>query len=246
MPGPRVGGVAALLLCATSACAVSDRDALRHIVQDQCLPHWRAHQGAAPCERLVVPAPPHEREGYAVLADRKGGAHFLLIPTATISGVESPELQAPAAPNFFEDAWRARDLLATRVGHAVDRAATGLALNPRHARSQDQLHTHIECLSPNFAAAVGAAAPAIGVTWGTIEIGGSRYLAMRAAGEDLGANPIASLAAQRPEAAAEMADYSFVIAGMRFAGAPGFVVLARNGPAGELSLDSTCALATLK
>ncbi|HEX3847042.1 MAG TPA: CDP-diacylglycerol diphosphatase [Steroidobacteraceae bacterium] len=243
--GP-VGGIAVLLLCAASACAGPDRDALRRIVQDQCLPHWRSQRAAAPCLRVVVPDPPHQREGYAVLADRKGGAHFLLIPTATIAGVESPELRDPAAPNFFEDAWRARALLAVRIGHGVDRAATGLALNPRHARSQDQLHIHIECLRPDFAASLGAAARDIGGTWAPVEVGGSRYLAIRAAGEELRDNPIASLAAQRPETAADMADYSFVVAGMRFAGAPGFIVLAGNGPAGELSLDPTCALATLK
>ena len=59
---------------------------------------------------LFGPAP--ERQRYALLADRKGGAHFLLIPIRSISDIESPELEEPGAPNHFAAAWQARDRLA--------------------------------------------------------------------------------------------------------------------------------------
>src|ERR1700733_870534 len=72
-------------------CSAANRDALRHIVQDQCAVHWLQRHDAHPCERVYLPDAPRERDGYAVLHDIKGGAHFLLIPTRTITGLESAE-----------------------------------------------------------------------------------------------------------------------------------------------------------
>src|SRR5579864_4609951 len=82
--------VAFALLAAAAALGAltvrsADRDALRHIVQDQCVPHWRSLHDPAPCTRIESP-------DFAVLADRKGGAHFLLIATQTLRGIEDPQL----------------------------------------------------------------------------------------------------------------------------------------------------------
>jgi CDP-diacylglycerol diphosphatase len=116
-----------------------NRNALRQIVQEQCLVHWLEQHDPAPCDRVQA--------AYAVLADRKGGAHFLLIPTQKIAGIESAELQSAGTPNYLSAAWRARDRLAAAAGHAIPRGAVGLAVNPPHARTQDQFHIHIECLN---------------------------------------------------------------------------------------------------
>ena len=75
-----------------------------------------------------------------MLADRKGGAHFLLIPTQTMAGIESNELLDPDSPNYFAEAWHARDLITRFVGHPVPRTAIGLAVNTAHSRGQDQFH----------------------------------------------------------------------------------------------------------
>jgi hypothetical protein len=42
-----------------------------------------------------------------------------------------------------------------------------------------------------------------------------------------------------------LGDYTLVVAGMSYAGGPGFVLLAGNGPAGELLLDPACAVGAL-
>ena len=110
---------AALALLAAPASA--NRNALREIVQDQCAAHWLQRHSAAPCERIFLIDWAHFRDGFAVLADRKGGAHFLLIPTRTLAGMESPELFQPGTPNYFEAAWAARDLVAAVVGHGIPR-----------------------------------------------------------------------------------------------------------------------------
>jgi CDP-diacylglycerol pyrophosphatase len=236
-----LGGYACL-----AAAPAGNRDALRRIVQDQCAVHWQQAHIATPCARIYLPGAPLEREGFAILPDRRGGAHFLLIPTESIAGMESAELLEPGAPNYFAAAWAARDLLSPVVGHSIRRGAIGMALNPRHARSQDQLHIHIECVRADIARALLTAAPRITDTWSPIGIGGWSYQAMRAMGEELGAaNPFTLLAAKLPGAKAAMGDYTLVVAGMDFKEGPGFILLAANGPAGELLLDSGCAIAAI-
>jgi CDP-diacylglycerol pyrophosphatase len=218
-----------------SAAYGANRDALRQIVQEQCAVHWSEQHSAAPCERVG--------DGFAVLADRKGGAHFLLIPTKTIVGMESPELLEAGTPNYFAAAFQARDKLASVVGHGIGRSAIGLAVNPRRARSQDQFHIHIECIRADIAAALRAAAPRITAAWTPIDIAGVPYQALRIMGEELGASdPIELLADKLPAARSAMGDYTLIVAGMDFREGPGFVVLAGTASAGELLLDSTCAV----
>jgi CDP-diacylglycerol pyrophosphatase len=242
-----------LLICVATALALislhamsANRDALRQIAQEQCLVHWLGAHSPAPCERLYLPDPPSPNGGYAVLADRKGGAHFLLIPTQTIGGIESPEALEPKAPNYFAAAWQARDRVAASVGHAVARTAIGLAVNPKSARSQDQLHIHVECLRADVAEALQANAGNITGRWSSVRIGLWHYDALRVSGDELGqSNPIVLLAGHLAAGPASMENYTLIVAGMQFADGPGFAVLAGTGlvPAGELLLDSNCVLA---
>jgi CDP-diacylglycerol pyrophosphatase len=234
----------ALLACAAAAAVWADpppapavRDRLRFIVQEQCVPHWRAAHDPAPCVDVET--------GFAVLADRKGGAHFLLIPTQTIRGVESPEARAPGTPNFFDAAWQSRAVLAGVVGHAVPRAAVGLAVNHIGARSQDQLHIHISCVREGVAHELQAHAEALSPRWSELEIEGTRYQARRIMGERPGAaNPFELVADTLPGAAGSMERFTLLLSGMDFAAGPGFVLLAGSGvPGAELMLDPQCVLA---
>lgn len=241
-------GLTALALALASAFAApascaADRDALRRIVEEQCLVHWREQRSPAPCEEIDVEDGAHPQAGYAILADRKGGAHFLLIPTSTITGIESPALLAPDALNYFDDAWQARERLARVVGHEVPRDKIGLAVNPLHARSQDQLHIHIECLRPDVLAALSRAK--LTESWSPIDLGGTSYTARTIAGENLKrANPFRLLAADMPQPGKTVGDYTLVVAGTGSTSEPGFIVLASTTAAGELLLDSTCAAAS--
>jgi CDP-diacylglycerol pyrophosphatase len=234
-----------------SMARAQDRDALLHIVQNQCLPHWRETQQPAPCERLAP--------DYAVLADRKGGAHFLLIPTQTLSGIEEPKLLQPATPNYFAAAWASRDVLNSVMGHALRREAVGLTINSALARGQDQLHIHIECLKPHLYQALQAAAASVSDHWAPLPFEDSPFLALRIRGQDLAAaNPITLLANSVPAARQDMAAYTIIVAGARFKDGPGFIVLAGRTPTraavmlgervpgevapGETLLDSSCAI----
>lgn len=223
---------------------VSGPDALRRIVQEQCMENWAQHHLPAPCERIVLPDLKTGRSGYAILADRKGGAHYLLIPTQTMSGLDSSELLDPDTPNFFAEAWHARDLLNAFVGHDVPRTAVGLAVNTAHSRTQNQFHIHIECLRADVADSLKQSAERATDTWAPMLVAGSTYEAMRIMGSGLdGANPFELVAGLNPEVRHHIGDYTVVVAGMLFTSGPGFIVLTGTGPTGELLLDGGCSIA---
>ncbi len=99
-------------------------------------------------KRSLWRIPAGTASGYALLADPDGGAHYLLIPTQTMTGTDSTELLDPNLPNYFAEAWHARDLLSKYVGHAVPGTDVGIAVGTAATRRQHQFHVHIECLRP--------------------------------------------------------------------------------------------------
>jgi CDP-diacylglycerol pyrophosphatase len=220
------------------------RDALRLIVQGQCVVNWSQKKDPAPCERVVLSNARSGDSGYAVLADRKGGAHYLLIPVQTMAGVDAGELLDPDAPNYFAEAWHSRDLLAKFVGHDVPGTLVGLAINKRQARSQDQFHIHIECLRQDVVDSLRTVADRLSEAWSPVTIAGSGYDALRLSGDSLdGANPFELLANLKPDARHHMGDYTLVVAGAQFTTGRGFIVLSGTGQTGELLLDAGCTAA---
>jgi CDP-diacylglycerol pyrophosphatase len=239
-----VACLALAILASTGVAACADRDRLRTIVQQECLPHWLAAKSAAPCVSVHLEANDPSAAGFAVLADRKGGAHYLLIPTRAISGIESPDARSASGPNYFNAAWEARGVLNAAARRELRRTEIGLAVNSVHSRSQDQLHVHIECLGKPLYEALGASAGRIGSQWSGIQVLGWQYQALRVMGTELGAhNPFLLLADSLPGAQQSMGDYTLLVAGMDFSDGPGFVVLAgRAIPGAEKLLDANCAV----
>jgi CDP-diacylglycerol pyrophosphatase len=220
------------------------RSMIRQIVQDQCVLDWQEHQKPAPCERVFLADMKNAGSGYAVLAAPGGGAHYLLIPTRTMAGIDSSELLDPDAPNYFAEAWHARGLLGSFVGHDVPRSMVGLATGIAVSRAQDQFHVNIECLQQEVFNALRASADNIVDAWSPVAIMGSTYQARRILGDGLDAsNLFELLATLSPDARHHMGNYTLVVAGTQFKSGPGFVVLAGTGPSGEILLDSTCAVA---
>jgi CDP-diacylglycerol pyrophosphatase len=94
--------------------------------------------------------------GEAILKDRCGATHYLLIPTERRAGIESPELLRDDEPDYFADAWAARDRVIAASGRSDVRIdEIGLAINSRWGRSQDQLHIHIDFVNPKVRDAIG-------------------------------------------------------------------------------------------
>ena len=220
------------------------RGALRQIVQTQCVLNWKQHHNPAPCERVTLYDQNASDVGYAILQDPAGGAHYLLVPTQTMAGLESGELLDRDAPNYFAEAWRAHDLLAKAIGRAVPRTDIGLVVNTERTRAYDQFHIHIECLRHDVADGLRADAPRIADTWAPLMVGGTTFQAMRIASDSLdGSNLYELLAALKPGVSQRLRDYTLIAVGAQFVTGPGFILLTGTGPTGEILLDSTCEAA---
>jgi CDP-diacylglycerol pyrophosphatase len=229
--------------------ARADRLTLWNIVHGQCAVHAEAGQGPAPCERIDLAH--GDDQGVALLKDRVGIAQFLAIPTRRVTGIEDPFVLDPAAPNYFAFAWGARDALAARLGRALPREDVSIAINSSFARSQDQLHLHLDCLDPEVAATLAGNLDSLDDVWRPMAepLKGRVYWARRVLSDDLAdVRPLVLLADGAPDAKAHMADESLIAIGATFAGKPGFALLAdraeltQGGHAEDLQ-DHDCAVA---
>ena len=228
----------------------ADPDALWKIVHDRCVPDQRLNNDPAPCTAVSLAG--GEAQGHAILKDIRGATQFLLIPTGRVAGIESPDILAADAPNYFAAAWAARPAMEAVLHHPLPRDDVGLAVNSPHARSQEQLHIHIDCLRADVVAALHADAAAVGTNWAALPtpLAGHPYRARwLAEAELLSANPFKLLAAD--VGAAAMPRQTLVVAGAVSAdGQPGFVLLADHTDAatgdragGEELQDHDCAVA---
>jgi CDP-diacylglycerol pyrophosphatase len=237
--------IAWLLIPAAQA---ADPSALWNITNEKCVPHMRESNDPAPCSIADLAA------GYVVLKDLIGASQFLLIPTARIGGIESPEILVPDAPNYWDQAWRARVLTEQRLGKALPRETLSLAVNSLYRRTQNQLHIHIDCVRRDVRDALVANREAISESWRTFPVAltGQRWRAYRVDGQDPGTvNPFRLLAEGNPDAAAEMGKHTLAVVGMTWRdNVPGFAVLdgvvdlaAGNAGSAEDLQDHDCALA---
>jgi CDP-diacylglycerol pyrophosphatase len=241
--------IATLTLIGLPHHAAADANALWHIVGEQCVPDQKANNVPRPCAEVDLTG------GYAVLKDIVGNTQYLLIPTTRVSGIESPEILAPKAPNYWDAAWHARHFVEELARHQLPRDAVGLAINSISGRTQNQLHIHVDCMRLDVTAALRAHAGAIGTTWSKFPepLVGHDYMAMRIDQPELGAtNPFALLADGLSGARADMGHYTLVVVGSNVQGKDGFVVLAGhatpatgNWGAGEQLQDHACAAATV-
>lgn len=237
----------ALLLAAAAVTGVNaaNPSALWDIVHGRCVPDQMQHHDPKPCAAVNLAG------GYALLKDLVGNTQFLLIPTARVTGIEDKAILAPRAPNYFAEAWGARHAVEKRAGHALPREDFALAINSIYGRTQNQLHIHIDCIRPSVRAALARYAAEIGPHWSRfpVALSGHTYRALRIARAHLGRiNPFALLARHVPPA--DMRLHTLVLAGDRFDGRPGFVLLdgtadlaTGNRGSGEELEDHSCAVA---
>jgi CDP-diacylglycerol pyrophosphatase len=232
-----------------AAPAHADPNALWRIVHGACVPHFEAGEGPKPCERVDLEG--GVDQGVAILKDLVGPAQMLAIPTRRITGIEDPQMLAPNAPPVFAVAWAAKSLVEARLGRALSREAVGLAINSKWARSQDQLHVHVDCMAIPVMKALADYVSALDAQWRamTVPLQGRVYFARRVDSADL-ANvaPLKLLADGVDGARANMGAYSLAAVGAVFDGKPGFVLLADHfsleagGHAEDLE-DHECAIA---
>ena len=204
-------GALLALLASGSAARAANPDALWNIVGGKCVPDQKAHGDPKPCISVDLAG------GSAVLKDIEGIAQLLLIPTAKVGGMESPEILAPNAPNYFAAAWAARTDMDSYLGQAVPPEYVSLAINSQMARSQNQLHIHVDCMTSEVIGALHDHASEVTQTWAPfpVKLAGHTYMARRLDEAALATtNPFRLLADGVPGAAAGMAKQTLVLAGL--------------------------------
>lgn len=183
-------------------------DALWKIVSQQCVPHMEQEHNPQPCVEVDTQA------GFVVFKDKNGPLQYLLMPTAKISGIESPQLLAASSPNYFFDAWQARHFMADKYGVPIDDADISLAINSKFGRSQDQLHIHISCLKPAVKTALAAQETDFRQQWQPLPGGllGHDYLVRRTTAAELQrSGAFRLLASEVPGAKDEMGHYGLAM-----------------------------------
>ena len=219
--------------------AQADPNTLWRIVHEQCVPDEQQNRDPAPCARVDLSS--GEDGGFVVLKDIQGARQYLLIPTARITGIESPALLAPGETNYFAAAWQSRSFLEERAGGTLPRDWVSLAVNSSVSRSQDQLHIHVDCLRADVHETLSTHAAEIGSTWAPfpIPLAGHTYSAVAVTGADLaGVNPFTLLADGLEGARADMGLQTLVVVGATGTdGQPGFVILAdrADGETGDFA-----------
>ena len=252
--GFRTGAVLPSLLAALAGAIVagpsseaSHPNALWRVVHGLCLRDKRISGLPAPC--LAV----DRARGVAVVPDPSSPTQVLLVPTIRIAGIESPELQAPGATNYWQAAWDARRWFERRVGRPTPRDVVAMAINSAASRSQEQLHIHVDCVHAAVRKALASNQAEIGYVWAplSVPILGERFIARRLDGSDLASrDPFKLLARGDAVARAHMGLETLVVIGATFSdGTPGFYLLSdhadpgRHMPAfGERLLDHRCAV----
>jgi CDP-diacylglycerol pyrophosphatase len=230
----------------------ADPSALWNIVNGQCVPHEQTAHDPSPCTEVDLEG--GVEQGYAVLKDLVGVAQFLLIPTRRVSGIEDPILLSPDAPNYWNDAWKARYLVEDRLKQTLPRDGFALAINSVDGRTQNQFHIHIDCIRPDVRDALNAHLSSIGTTWAPfpLALAGAPYRAIRIEHEDLNpVDPFHVLADNDPAAASDMGHHTLVLVGVNFGNySRGFILLDGKSNlldgdrgSGEELEDHTCAIA---
>jgi CDP-diacylglycerol pyrophosphatase len=220
-------------------------NALWWVVRDLCVTDQRLLGIPAPCMDVNL------RQGWALVKDTRAPTHLLLVPTRRISGIESPALLAPDAPNYWQFAWSARPFLGRLAGRPVPRQDIALVINSIPGRTQNQLHIHMDCVQPGIAKTLNDHLGQIDQTWRPlpVRLGGHDVLVRRLDGAQFGEHdPFKLLAAGVPGARSSMGQEALGAVGAVFPpGRPGFILITHPFPpeaedlgAGEEILDHRC------
>jgi CDP-diacylglycerol pyrophosphatase len=223
-----------------------DPDALWNIVHARCVPDQANQDNPAPCISVDL------NERWAVLKDARGKAQLLLIPTDRVTGVEDPQILAADAPNYWQAAWKARLLVGRLAPRDLSDDEFAFAINSKVARSQEQLHIHIDCIRPDVHDALEGLRGKVGPQWIQTEIIGQRYMIRELEPSDLHTQNLFALVAGRLAHNENMENVTIVLARTipangksRFDLLVGRAGDGGNNGGGEDLEDHTCAIANV-
>jgi CDP-diacylglycerol pyrophosphatase len=188
-----MGPILATIANLPHSASAANRGGLWAVVHDICVPV------GFPCAEVNI-ADGLER-GFAVLRAPSSATHVIVVPTALISGIESPALLRENAPNYWEAAWGARRFVEEGAPRQLPRDKIGMAINSAASRSQDQLHIHVACIAPKVAEFLRCHRAEIHEAWSLLSSAllGHRFAAMKVETDNLAhVNPFKLLARGLP------------------------------------------------
>lgn len=202
---------------------------LWNILSGKCVPNFQKSGDPAPCAVVHLTGQKSDlgQRGFVVFKDRNGPAQYLVLPTEKITGIEDPTILAPGQVNYFAGAWTVGGkTFRQKLGRKIARDYVSVAVNSEYARSQDQLHLHVDCLSVKAHKELAHISPQLSGKWSKTPfmISGYPFWVMHVKGGDVShIHPFRLLAAGMPGAVQNMALWT-----MALAGAPdgGFYLLA--------------------
>lgn len=209
---------------------LGDRDTLAKLVEHNCHPDDHISPLSLPCLRS------NDGHGYVILKDRKGSAHYLLLPTRELTGIESPELLSRTVPNYFDLAWMERHFVG-RNGRAVPDEMLLLAVNSKRGRSQDLLHIHISCIRPDVRRSLDDVVIRLDNEWRPVpvELANHQYWMRRVTADDLKmATPFEMAESGLARARGDMGDLSLALTATK----GGFLLLATRSDLFDLNFAS--------
>src|SRR6516165_7490494 len=168
--------IISMILGVISCTSGENPDALWMLVSTECVPNEVQHSDPKPCASVDL------KDGYVILKDRRGLTQYLLIPTIRVTGIESAYLLTPGVPNYFAHAWRERGYVERAAPRALPQSAISLAINSAKARSQNQLHIHIDCIRTDVREVLRRELAVISSNWAPLSeplVAGHHYRAMR-------------------------------------------------------------------
>src|SRR4051812_14739480 len=168
----------ALIVSASGARAAIHRDALWFVLRS-CVVAQNTAGIPFPC--LAVNLASSTGPGYAVLRAPFNPPRVLVVPVEKIEGIESPILQHPDARAYWQAALESRRFVADALGGRIPLTEVALAVNSSVGRSQDQLHSHLDCLKLSIRFALGYHASAFSARWTFLKfpLEGARYYGLK-------------------------------------------------------------------
>jgi CDP-diacylglycerol pyrophosphatase len=203
-------------------------DALWQIVHDRCVPDETDKHDPAPCIQVDL------GQRWAVLKDAVGKTQFLLLATDRVTGIEDPKVLAPQAPNYFEAAWEARGFVVQRASHPLTNDQLSLAINSQVARSQNQLHIHVDCVRADVHEALHHIQGEFTTSWSPITVAGEQYSIRHLDKTDLQNKNLFALVAEQLQPGQGMDLETIVVIGAAASDQDGFdVLVGRAGVGGN-------------
>jgi CDP-diacylglycerol pyrophosphatase len=92
------------------------------------------------------------------------------MPTASVIGLEAPQLQQAAGNAYWRAALAARSYVVSALRGRLPVEQVGLAVNSVGGRSQDQLHIHLDCIQPTVRAALKRHSHRLRETWSALPV----------------------------------------------------------------------------